>query len=212
MAGLTRIDYEEFYSRPYNWQYYRDGNVPFVDAKRLLKAIIPLGYDDTKRVLIVGCGLGASVHYLRRATGNTNVYGTDISDYIHSIKATDKDADFNPDTVLNINILDADTKSQFQAAIGFRVFDYVIMESVTETIPSIDRRAWYEAIDALLRRSGMAIHIAQPKRYLEDADGNEILIPPLWARRGWTWQTLNLWKAEYPTHTWLHRATMQIAP
>jgi hypothetical protein len=106
MAGWTKQDYADNYSvgverhlrppcpntrKPVKLAYCHWATYPFIKA-RLDPLIEILSLDRNDRVLLVGCGFGWGVEYLIEKVGCVTI-GTDISDWIHSVKHTDESED-----------------------------------------------------------------------------------------------------------------------
>ncbi len=188
----------------YGWTWYTLGNVGYVDAKRFFEAFANRHslYTVGQKVLIVGCGIGASVYHMRTAYDRQAIWGVDISTWIHTRKMVNAPINFNSNWIANIDILGENSVSQVMALVGDKV-DWLVCESVTETISN--RVEWYAACEALLAREGQVLHLVQPEKPLEPP----LTIPPLWERHGWTWQSMDVWAAEKPSHYWVDISKMK---
>lgn len=160
-------------------------------------------YSAGQTVLVVGCGYGYLMAMMLQAGANSSrVWGTDTSLYIQTNKAIEGHPNY---PLLTANILDLDITAsnilQLLKAAGVSgngKVDWVICESVTETIPPANLTAWLDACDGLLSAQGNVLHIVT----VQDSQTLPT-IPPLWTTYNWTWQTLEQWQALRPAHYWL---------
>jgi len=193
-------------SFPYGWKYFAYGSrraldgsseeLGYADNFRWVQALVNrAGYAPGKKALIVGCGVGATVYKVRSDYPVANIWGTDTSAYVHSIKNVNSPAGFVPDDyIMNVDILAQNALTQLKAYTGGNgKVDWVICELVTETIPVQDRSAWFAACESLLAANGNVVHIVMSNR-----DGSPA--PADWLTEGWTWQTISQWGAESPSH------------
>lgn len=150
-------------------------------------------------VLVVGCGFGWIIETIVDEFSHTRIWGTDISAWIHSEKATHARADIDP-LILDIDISAADAQQQFQAAGAGQQgrFDWVVSESVVETIPAVDLAAFLDNCEALLRPQGDVAHVFTGK--LTDPGPGDVHDRDL----GMRFRTLAEWVAERPSHYWLN--------
>lgn len=222
MANWTEADFANFYSvvkarvpsdhaefgntYPYGWERIRfcsrlsiDGieEIGFADSWRTMRRVFRrTNMTVNKRTLIVGCGVGGTIHQtgVKWPSLAGRIWGTDLSSYIHTIKSVDAPDGFDLSRVLNIDITAGDAVTLFQTATGSNgKFGMIIFELVTETIPFVDRAAWFSAADDLLNPGGEVVHIV-----VSDHDGRAI--DPLWTDEGWTYKPVAEWHTEYPSH------------
>lgn len=209
---------------PYGWNAVRYGSrrsagpdseeIGYADNFRWVTSLINRsGYAPGNKALIVGCGIGATIHRIRMDYPSAKIWGTDTSAYIHTIKDTNAPVGFDTSLILNIDITADDALDQLKPFTGGNgKVNWVICELVTETIPLANRPDWYAKCEALLAPGGKVAHILMTSLPRLDDQNNEYYLPApaLWTIENWIWQTIDDWQLEAPTHYWIDASDTSI--
>lgn len=215
-ARVARNHAEFGNSYSYGWDYYRYGSrraidgsseeIGFASQYKWITALVDRNvYTPGTKTLIVGCGVGATIYRIKQDFPNASVWGTDTSTYIHSIKDTNAPLGFDSSLVLSVDITAPDVLAQLKTGgiTGNGKVGVVICESITETIPPLERPAWYLACESLLSQGGLVAHLV-----MSNLDGSPG--PPTWQDYNWTWQDIGAWQAEAPTHYWIDASNTSV--
>lgn len=158
-----------------------------------------LGFQPSADVLVVGCGFGWTLEEMI-AAGLNRAWGTDISPWIQSAKATESAI---PAKILNVDVTAVDARQQFVAAGAGRSggpvaergkFDWIITELVLESIDPANRTVFLDALDSLLKPGGRVGHLIVAKE-----PGDQPFDPVLNMQA----MTLAQWVAIRPAHYWV---------
>lgn len=219
----TQADYNKWYSPvqarvpighpehgnsfSYGWKYFMYGsrhpvgdaeNLGFRDSFKWATSLVNrANYSPGTKALIVGCGIGQTVYKILSDYPSAKIWGTDTSEYIHNIKSVDSPAGFNTARIFNIDITASNALDLLKAQLGGNgKVDWIICETITETIPALDRPAWYAACEALLASNGKVAHLVY-------SNPDNSSAPQDWLDANWTWQSIDAWSFEQPNHYWI---------
>jgi len=191
MTGWTKQDYEDNYKNrverhlrpPCPTNIRKEVSVAycrkFIESYihgRLDTLIELLSIHFRDRVVIVGCGFGWGTEYIKGQTGCTAI-GTDISDWIHSVKDTDESEDIRAEIakvgldpngeraaqilafclipgprartpILNEDLMTRESRERLRAELGGQDPTWIITEDMIQPLTDAEIRGWANSMRA----------------------------------------------------------------
>ncbi len=232
MVDWTQVDFDNWYSPvkarvpidhpefgnsfPYGWNYFAYGSrraingnseeLGYLNSYNWVTNLVARNiYTPANKTLIVGCGIGAMIYRVLVDYSNASIWGADTSSYLHTIKDTNAPVGFDTSLIANIDITAPTAVNDVKALVGGSgKVGVLVCELATETIPVLDRPAWFVACEALLAQGGIVAHIVM-------SNNDNSAINPLWSEAQWTWQTIAEWGIEQPNHYFIDASDTDLA-